>query len=221
MLALALAGEKSLIAELWEYFVDKYSIEMPYLENFKIESNALLSFNLIVIGLTIGIIIASFATLYNKRYIGDFVRKIISEGCLDANTAKTLDQLGYLRNIGIRNVIKSGGTLSRWVRCVEEDEHLAAVEAKRAEFEELHKDDPKPPKFVEPTFKRDCNTMHFYLPEEKKYAAEVKFEKAGANPIAVLLVAIISIILCVFICYMLPDTIKLVDNFISVMKGNK
>ena len=67
MLALALSGEKSLLSELWEYFTDKYSIEMPYLENFKIESNALVSFNLIVIGLTIGIIIASFATLYNKR----------------------------------------------------------------------------------------------------------------------------------------------------------
>ena len=219
MLAFALAGEKSLIEELWDYFSEYFTVEMPYLENFKIESNALFSFNLIIIGITIGIVIASISTLYNKRYIGDFVRKIINEGCFDASSAKTLYELGYLRDIGIRNVIKSGGTLSRWVRCVEEDEHLAAVEIKRAEFEEIHKNDQHPPKFTEPIFKRDCNTMHFYIPEEKKYAAEVKFEKAGNSPMAVLLVAVVAVILCIFICYMLPDTIKLVDNFISVMKG--
>jgi hypothetical protein len=221
MLAFALAGEKSLIGELWDYFSGKYSVEMPYLENFKIETNALFSFNLIIVGITIGIIVASIGTLYNKRYIGDFVRKVISEGCLDAKSAKTLYELGYLKDIGIRNVIKSGGTLSRWVRCVEEDEFLASVEIKRAEFDEQHKGESKPPKFVEPMFKRDLNTMHFYIPEDKKYAAEVKFEKAGNSPAAVFLVAIVAVILCVFICYILPDTIKLVDNFISVMKGNR
>lgn len=221
MLALALTGEKSLIEELWDYFSGEYSVEMPYLENFKIETNALFSFNLIIVGITIGIVIASIATLYNKRYIGDFVRKVIGEGCLDAKSAKTLYELGYLKDIGIRNVIKSGGTLSRWVRCVEEDEFFASVEIKRAKFKELHGNDPKPPKFEEPVFKRDLNTMHFYIPEDRKYAAEIKFEKAGNSPVAVFLVAIVAVVLCIFVCYMLPDAIKLVDNFISVMKGNK
>lgn len=218
MLSLILASEKSLGAELWEYFLDKYfSVEVPYLENFSVQSNALVSFRWIIIGITIGIIIAAICTVYNKRYIGDFVRKVIYEECFDKDSAKTLYDLGYLKSPGVRGVIKSGGSLSRWIRCVEEDEFLAQVEKTREEFDQAHKDEPKPPKFQEPEFKRDCNTMHFYLPEEKKYAAEIRFEDKGAHWGSVFFVAIGAIALCMFVCYMLPDMIKFVDNFISVM----
>jgi hypothetical protein len=125
-----------------------------------------------------------------------------------------------MRSPGVRNAIKSYGSLSRWIRCVEEDEFFSEIEKKRAEFEEAHKNDVKPPKFVEPEFKRDLDTMHFYIPEERKYAAEVKFEKTGSNWGAFILVTVISLVLCAFVCYILPDIIKMADNFISIM-GNK
>ena len=35
--------------------------------------------------------------------------------------------MGYLKNPVIRGVIKSGGSLSRWARCVEEDEFFAKL----------------------------------------------------------------------------------------------
>ncbi|MBQ8409030.1 MAG: hypothetical protein IJY39_09225 [Clostridia bacterium] len=221
MLYLALANEKSLFEELWEYFVDRYfTLDMPYLENFTLGTTALNTLRWLIIGITFGIIFASISTVYNKRYIGEFVRKLMYEECFNAETAKTLYDLGYLKSPGIRGVIKSGGSLSRWVRCVEEDEFLAEVEKKRAEYEEAHKDDPKKQRFKAPEFKRDCNTMHFYLPEEKKYAAEIKFDDQGANVGTAVLTVILAIVLCAFIFYMLPDVIKLIDNFISVMKGN-
>ena len=62
--------------------------------------------------------------------------------------------------------------------------------------------------------------MHFYLPEGKKYAAEIKFDATGANFGSVILVTILAVLLCAFIFYMLPDVIKLIDNFITVIKGN-
>ena len=219
MLGLVLANDKSLFEELWEYFNEKYfSVDMPYMENFTIKTNALFSFRMLIIGLTVGIVIASVMSVYNKRYIGSFIRKLISEGCLGPENAKTLDELGYLKNFGVRSVIKSGGTLSRWARCREEDEFLEALKIQKAEFDEKHKDEANPPKFKEPEFRRDCNTMHFYLPEEKKYAAEVKFDDKGAKWGAVILVAIVAIVLCAFICYMLPDALKMIDNFLTIMK---
>ena len=193
---------------------------MPYLQNFYISSTTLNTLRLLIIGITLGIIFVSFSTLYNKRYVGDFIRKLLYEECYDASSAKTLYDLGYLKNPGIRGMIKSGGSLSRWVRCVEEDEFLAEQEAQRAAFEETHKDDPNKPKFKETEFKRDVNTMHFYLPEGKKYAAEIKFDATGANFGSVILVTILAVLLCAFIFYMLPDVIKLIDNFITVIKGN-
>ncbi len=215
----ALFSEKSLGEELWEYFVDKYfSPDVPYLENFTLGSGTMISLRLIIIGLSIGIIIASFGTLYTKRYIGDFVRKMIREECLDAARAKTLAELGYLKSPGVRGVIKTRGSLSRWVRCVEEDKYNKDLQKKREEFEEAHKGDAKKPKFKEVEFVRDLNTMHFYIPEEKKYAAEVRFDAEGAHIGGVILVSIGAVALCVFLCYILPDMLKFVDNFISVMK---
>lgn len=219
MLNFALSKQQSLLSELWEYFIDKYfSVEVPYLENFKLGSGSLVSLRWIIIGIVIGIVVASACSIYNKRYVGDFVRKVISEECFDASSAKTLYELGYLKHPAIRGMLKSGGTLSRWIRCVEEDDFIAATEAARQAFEEEHKNHSKPPKFKEPVFERDCNTMHFYIPEDKKYAADVKFDAKGADWRSFVAVTIISVVLCMFICYILPDMIKLVDNFISVMK---
>ena len=209
----------STFADLWQYLSENYfSVDMPYLENFKVESNALFSLRWVIIGVTVGIIIASISTVYNKRYIGDFIRNLLYRQCYDANSAKTLEELEFSGAPGIKSMIKTGGSLTRWVRCAEEDAFYADLEQKRNEFEELHKDDPHPPKFKEPEFRRDCSTMHFYIPEDLKYKAEVKFDKAGANWGAVIIVAIISIILCMFLCYIIPDILKYVDNFISIIK---
>lgn len=218
---LALSTDQSLLRELWEYFVDRYfTLDMPYLQNFNVSSTSLNTLRLLIIGITFGIIFASFCTIYNKRYVGDFIRKLLYEECYDASSAKTLYELGYLKSPGIRGMIKSGGSLSRWVRCVEEDEFLAEQEKKRIEFEEAHAGDSKKVRFKELEFKRDVNTMHFYLPEGKKYAADIKFDATGANLGSAILTTIVAIILCVLIFYMLPDVIKLIDNFITVMKGN-
>lgn len=222
MLYLTNASEESVFEELWKYFVEKYfSNDLTYLENFSVRANDFLFYKLIIIGLCLGLIAASVCNLYNKRFVGDFVRRIIREGSLDKDNAKTLEELGYLNKPTIGWLIKSGGSLSRWVRCAEEDEFLASVEAKRLEFEEKHKDDPKKPSFKEPQFKRDVKTMHFYLPEEKRIAAEIRFDPKGANLGGVILVSVLSIALCLVLCYMLSDIIKLFDNFISVMGKDK
>ena len=218
MLNVALAGNKGLLEEIWEYIVDNYfSVDMPYLENFTVKANALVSIRMIIIGITIGIVIAAISTVYTKRYIGDFVRKMIYEECFDKDSAKTLYDLGYLKSPGVRGSVKTGGTLCRWVRCVEEDEFLIEVNKKRDEFFELHKNDEKPLKFKAPEFIRDCNTMHFYIPKDKTYAAEIKFDKRGANMGSAILVSVAALLLCIFACYIVPDAIKLVDNFITVV----
>lgn len=211
-------SQKSLIAELFEYFSNKYfSIEMPRLNNFTIEARTVSTIRLMIIGITIGLIIASASSVYNKRHLGSLIRTMIKNNCMSPENAMTLEDLGYSKKFGIKNAVKSGGTLWRWARCREEDEYIAEMIKKREEFEKLHENDRKPPKFKELDFKRDVKTMHFYLPEEKRYAAEIKFDKKGFRWSGVIIVAIVSLILCVFICYMLPDVIKYVDNFITLM----
>lgn len=217
---LVVAGNISEFQELWNYIMEEFfSADIPHLENFKIDSNALFSLRWVIIGLTIGVIVASVYTVYNKRYIGDFVRTLLYHGCCDANSAKTLAELEYIGYPGIRSGIKTGGSLSRWVRCAEEDAFYDELEKQKADFDALHKDEKNPPRFKEPTFKRDCRTMHFYIPEEMQEQAEIKFDDRGANWLGVLLTAVVSIILCAFLCYVTPEILKYVDNFITVIKS--
>ena len=220
MLNIVLAGEPSLIEELWEYFVDKYfSPELPYMENISFGTGTLLSLRWIIIGIDIGIIFAAACSFYNKRYIGNFIRKLIKTETLDIEHAKTLGELGELKSYGIRHAISSRGTLTRWVRCVEEDEYRKMMEKKRAEFDEAHKNDKKPPRFVAKDFVRDTKTMHFYLPEEMKYSADVKFDAKGTSVGALILVIVCAVVGAGFMSYVLPDMMKMLDNFITVMNN--
>ena len=222
-----LTKEPSLIEELWEYFVDKYfTVDLPYLENFSIRSGGVVSLQGVIIGITVGLIIASIGMMYTKRYIGNFIRRIIDCKCFDAESAKTLDELGYLKNSGVRNAIKSGGTLSRLVRCVEEDEFYANLnmnEDSDGDSEDKSAEEGKATKKSDsaiPEFKRNLNTMRFYIPEEKKYTAEIRFDAKGAGIGTFIVVVVVALLLCALICYFLPDLLKMADNFISIAKGN-
>ena len=213
-------NDKSLFVELWEYVYSTYlSPEMPYLENISFGTGTLVTLKTILWGITIGVIAAAILSVYNKRYIGAFIRKMLSDGCIGSENAKTLDELGYLGHIAVRSAIKSGGTLSMWVRCVEEDEFLSRLDDKRLEFEEAHKDDKKPPKFKEIEFKRDCSTMKFYIPEERAEVIEKRFDPKGANIWSVILVCVIAILLCALLSFALPELIKMMDNFITTVNG--
>lgn len=213
-------NNQSVFTELWEYITRTYlSPEMPYLVNISFGTGTLVTLKTILWGITIGVMVAAFLSVYNKRYIGGFVRAMISDGCIGAENAKTLDELGYLKHVAVRNAIKSGGTLCTWIRCVEEDEFLAEIEAKRAEFDEAHKDDKRPPKFKEIEFKRSCSTMRFYIPEEKVDDIERKFDPKGANLLSIILVCVIAILACALLSFALPELIKMMDNFVTVVSG--
>ena len=106
-----------------------------------------------------------------------------------------------------------------WIRCVEEDEFIAETDAKRAEFEEAHKDDKRPPRFKEVEFKRSCSTMHFYIPEDKVDDIERKFDPKGANLLSIILVCVISVLVCALLSFALPELIKMMDNFVTVVSG--
>ena len=68
--------------------------------------------------------------------------------------------------------------------------------------------------------REDPSLHHFYIDEDKKYAAAVKFDSKGTNVVSAILVILISIIICAFLCYVVPDMLTLFDNFVSSFNGN-
>lgn len=224
-----MANNDSLVAELFEYFKNKYfTLEIGEYTNISVDAA---SIGTVIISFFIGLNIAALLSLFNKRVLGDFVRALIANGCLSTEKAKTLSELGFMKNTAVRGSLRSGVTLRRVVRCVEEEEYLAAIEEKETFYEqgdetgkttgnsEESQKQVKSPAFRSANFKIDFEKAHFYIPEKFKYTAEIKFEKKGTNPMTFLLVLVLSFTVMILLFRYLPDVFYLFDNFIESFKS--
>lgn len=173
----------------------------------------------IIVGLLIGFFIACCMTVFDRRVLGDFVRHVLYHECFSKESAKTLEELGYLKNSFVRGALKSGVSLRRIIKCVEEEEFLEEVRAMREAYEK-EAEDKKLPAFKEPKFKMDVSTMHFYIPEELKYTADVKFEKKGANVITLLLAFLLFAAVAAVAIMVIPELLQMLDNMLGIFDQN-
>lgn len=210
-----LSSEPSLFEELWEFYKDKYfTPQFGDYEHIELAESSLVSLPMVAIAVVIGMCIAAIAAIFNKRYLGDFARTLISAEALSPETAQTLEQLGYLKNTTIRSSLKNGTTLRRVVKCVEEEQYYNAMKEKREEFEQTNTN-PKV-KFKEIPYKIDVSTAHFYIPEDLKYTAELKFEKKGTDWLSFALVLAGSIVLALLLIWVVPELLQMTDNFLGM-----
>ena len=211
------SDEPSLISELWDYLVGKYfSVELGQYDYIQIGSGSLVTLQRVVLGLFGGIILAAGIVLYDKNVLGDFVRKIINDGCLSPDTAKTLEELGYERNGGVKASLKSPNKLGRVVHSVEKEQYEREVEEAKAAYVAEHGSDKD---FFMPAYRMDVSRDHFYIPDEEHYRAEIRFENKGSGWIAFILVTVLSVIAAGAVCFLLPDVLQLVDNMIGMIAG--
>ncbi|NLW74508.1 MAG: hypothetical protein GX057_06425 [Clostridiales bacterium] len=197
-----------------------FSIELREYQHITFDAQAATSFRLLFFGFFVGVNIAALISIFYKRVLGDFVRALISNECFSAESAKTLSELGYQKNPAVRSSLRHGVTLRRVVRCVEEDEYLSALERKRAEYEATGNDNKrKKPKFRETEYKIKPDTAHFYIPEQLKYMADIKFEKKGTNWLTFFAVLVLSLVSVILVFKFLPDVLQYIDNFLSMFSA--
>lgn len=147
----------------------------------------------------LGMMLACFFASYNKGTLGSFVRALLSAGASSPENAKTLEELGFLKNHSVRASLKSGYTLRRVVRCVEEDEGtLICSENKEGSV--------------------PFNKAHFYIPEDKRSAAESRFKGKKLPWFAYLLIFVGGVILMIVLIAVLPHILSLVDDFVGAFK---
>ncbi len=218
MLSLFALEAKALsFKELWDKFYNSFiSPDMAY-EN--LDFSGVISIQWIIIGLFMGIAIAAVASVIGKRVFGSFVKKLIDGECLSPESAKTLPELDYADKLMIRYSVKRGVNLRRVVRCREEEEYEAENAEKALRYAEMRKENPRlPKKFTPKPFKIDPDKHHFYIPEELKYMAKVKFDQKGTSlRTTIVFVALILLGLLALILF-LPNILNLIDNAAGLMK---
>ena len=170
--------------------------------NFSFSESQQKLFPFIVFGIFLGVFLAAFYTLYIRSLLGGIVRRIIGEGQFGAENAKTLAELGFEKNVFVRHALKNPYSLRRVLRSRELDAHREAKTGRE--------------------FRYDPKNEHFYLLEDDKSTAEMRFGKHATSPVTLLFV-LLGIAICEVIVFaFLPELVTFFDNVLSqfTVKGN-
>ena len=198
---------------------DIFSLDLGTYDNLGFGDFAFRGLRDMIIALVLGIILASYMSIFNRRVHGAFVRALINENCSTPATAKTLSELGYMKNSAVRSALKGGNTYRGIVRCVEAEDYYATRELARGEYEaRAAATGEKSAPFNAPEYRYDFAEARFYIPEEQHYTAESRYEKKGAGIFTAIFITIVSIILLWAMLQFLPDILQYVDNFIGEIK---
>ena len=187
----------SLFSEIRAYLVDRYFsadfFDYDY-AHISMGANAARSLPALIVAVFLGVIAACAVTLVQRRTLGDLVRALDREGATAPETAKTLGELGLLKNTAITSALRRGTVYGR-----------AVVRVREAE------DTPDGP--------FDFSTDRFYIPEEKMFSTLSRFDKKGANPVIFVGVALACVVLASLCCRALPELLQFIDNFIGTLGG--
>lgn len=212
---LTVDGEES---SIWEYiYKEFFFIDLESYENLGFGGNSMISVAGILFGFAIGMIIAAISATFNKRVLGDLVRQMVYQGAVGKENAKTLEELGFSGDRVIAQSLRRGVTLRKVVKCSEETDYNEELEARRAEYEARRKEDPKLPPFKHVEYEVNTRADHFYIREEDKYTAQIRFEKKGSTWFGVILVCLVSFIGVLLLLRVLPNILGFLDAAIGSM----
>ena len=220
----------SVINELLTYFSERYfSVSFHIYEHIPLGPSSNESAQMIILAMMLGLIVSSVLVALTKARCGRFVKKLLSEGCLSPEKSKTLAELEEFRNSSVRRAFFRGSALCKCVYCLRGAESPCVEKSTEASAEpqqvsdESEKSAPIPEMSVLRATDRvdgerlDYTVARFYIPEDLKYRAELRFESRGSGWITVLLTVVLSIVGAALVCWLLPDFVQLLDNLISMM----
>ena len=189
--------QNSTLGELIAYFKDTYfTVHFGAYDNFSVTEQTANIVNTIIPALIWGIIIASVATVFCRRVVGEFVRTLCKKEALSPEGAVTLMETGLFRSTIIRRELCRSAFLRKVVFCREEQEFLSE-------------------KGKDATYKIDFTKDHFYIPEDLKYRAETRFNQKGSTWIYVLVTVVLVPLVVGLLCRFMPDILQFADSIIT------
>lgn len=176
--------------------------------------NRIMTFKLVLWAVWTGIIIGIAVSYYTKDYLGRFVRRLLKNEALSKEKAMTFEELGYKRTFPLCIHLKDGGTLRRYIDIANEEEAVFITELspKRKKLRSLFG-------LSEVIKKYDFSKLRFFIPEEKKYAADVRYEKKGSNPGVFIFWVIALTGLALLVNFLVPELLTMLDNFITIVRN--
>ena len=200
----------SLIRELLEYFnTTVFGLEFGVYDNFSVESGLGSTVRSLIFGLMLGTIFAGALMYYTKNVHGKFIRALLKNGCFSPEKAMTLRETGMFRSPSVRRELTKDGVLSKLTKRV-----CTTSLAKSTASDGEVKEPPVTPAEEPPV---DFLKDRFYIPEELKYKAEVRYDKSGSERFPFVITVIACVILTFLLCRFMPTLLGLADWLISAL----
>ena len=171
-----------------------------------------ISYLVLICGIYAGILLGVLFAMLFRIHSHKIVSALIEREAVDRDSAVTLEEMGLEKNRFVRRLLKTDGSLRGVVYCANETEFPERkVSAVRRFWREKILKNPLPPK-------TDFSIARFYIPEEKRVAAELRFTPEK-HPVRTFLLAAAGIVfLAFFTIKILPELLALADNLITQVK---
>lgn len=179
-------------------------------ENFDFDINSG-SLSIIIWGMCIGILIGVLGSIVCRIYSSRIIKSLIKEGATDESSAKTLAELGLGKQWMVRRMLRAESSLRRSVLIANEAEFKPKASGLKVFWYEKFLRDEIPVKL-------DYAAAKFYLPEEKRISAELRYKSEG-HPILSFIIAAVGLIAAAFFASaVIPELLQMLDNFITTVK---
>lgn len=189
--------QNSTLGELISYFKETYfSIRFGAYDNFSITEQTANIVNKIIPALILGIIVAAIATVYCRRGVGQFVRTLIAKEALSPEAGVTLFETGAFRSTVVRHKLCRDAFLRKVVLCREEQAFLSE-------------------NGTDKNYQIDFTKDHFYIPEDLKDRAQIRFNTKGSTWLTVVLAVVLTPIVVGLFCRFMPNILQLIDSLIT------
>jgi hypothetical protein len=146
---------------------------------------------LTVWSIAIGSVCAILFTYYNRTILGGFVRTLISKEALSIDSAITLAEAGYQKNTFIRRALMKRDTFRKIVFEVDDEIMIAS---------EGHS-------FSARTKPINLNTARFYVAQENKIMAELRYDNKGADIFGIITSIIVVLALAYVVTLVVPHLV--------------
>ena len=159
--------------------------------HFSFDASARATWRNVILGFCAGVLLASLYMLYQKLVPGAIVRAVLRAQAHTPDTAKTLSELGLDKNPLYRFELRHNAMLKKMVTCTDED----VAEGENAKNTEQQ--------------------QRFYISEEAKYRAEIRFDKKGNGVAGLVLTAVLTVALAILLIKLTPAVLGVVDNLLK------
>ena len=173
--------------------------------------NRIVTLKTVLWGIWAGFAAGLVITYYNKVYLGSLVRYLIENGIFSEDKALTTEETGIKHTWLLKRSLKNGSLLRKYISIANPEDTVKKV-AQSPASEKLRKVFLAHPE----KYSYDFDRMKLYIPEDKKYQAEARFENKKKNPWTLIIWIASLTALAILVEYiLLPDMLQMLDNFLT------